>query len=422
MSLNRRGWLGGLGAALGVSVGAGAPARVMAVPPASVDEVFGAATPDPRRIPGRLPSEVGSRSPHEQPQRLVTQRALSGWSHTPLEQLTGLLTPADLHFERHHAGIPALDPERYELLIHGDCAQPRRYTLADLKRFPATTRVLFLECSGNGFASGLPAAQIPENIRATELDGLMSTSEWTGVRLSTLLGEVGLKPRAEWLLAEGSDAARMTRSVPLAKALDDALVVYAQNGEALRPEQGYPVRLLLPGWEGNMSIKWLTRIEIGPMPFMTREETSKYSDAMSDGGTRLFSFTMDPKSLILSPSYPQQVPEPGWWEIRGLAWSGYGAVRRVEVSIDGGRRWRPASFDGPAQPKAPVHFRFPWRWDGKPTQLLSRCIDDSGRRQPDAKTQRVGRGPATVYHNNAIRPWSVGADGKITFGLGEWLS
>lgn len=367
--------------------------------------------------PGMLPAEIGRRAEQAQLARTVGARALSGYSQTPLESLTGLLTPSDLHFERHHGGIPAIEPEGFELLVHGLVDTPKRFSLADLKRFPAVTRQYFIECSGNGYASTLPPDRIPADLRPSDLDGLFSHSEWTGVPLKTLLEATGLKRGARWALAEGADSAAMTRSVPVAKLLDDALLAYGQNGEALRPAQGYPLRLLLPGFEGNMSIKWLKRLEFAEQPFMTREETSKYSDAQADGRIEQFSFAMGPKSLITSPAFPQQVPGPGYWEIRGLAWSGGGRVRRVEVSTDGGRRWRRARLDGPDLAKAARLFRFGWEWDGKPTHLLSRAIDDQGQRQLPVAMQMRNRGPGTTYHNNAIRGWRVDGDGFMRLSM-----
>ena len=219
-------------------------------------------------------------------------------SGTPHQDLMGIITPSDLHFERHHGGVPEIDPATYTLVIHGMVDRPMVFTLADLKRFPSVSRIHFLECSGNlGRTAG------PETTPG-QLAGLTSTSEWTGVPLATLLKEVGVQAKAKWLLAEGTDAAVLTRSVPIEKALDDALVAYGQNGEAIRPEQGYPARLFLPGWEGNASVKWLRRIEVSDQPFMTREETSKYTEPFANGTSRMFSFRMDARSLITYPAFP----------------------------------------------------------------------------------------------------------------------
>jgi sulfane dehydrogenase subunit SoxC len=325
------------------------------------------------------------------------------------------MTPADLHFERHHAGIPAIDPEQYQLLIHGLVERPMVFTLADLKRLPAVSRLYMIECSGNGGTAYHPDEPPPRRTPG-QVDGLTSTSEWTGVALSTLFREVGVLPEATWFVAEGQDAAVMARSIPIEKAWDDALIAYGQNGEALRPPQGYPARLLLPGWEGNMQIKWLRRIELTDQPAMTREETSHYTDPLPDGTARQFSFVMDAKSIITSPAYPDVLTEPGWWEIRGLAWSGRGKIEQVEVSTDGGATWDVAELQDPVLPKCHTRFRHLWQWDGNPTILMSRATDETGYTQPTREVLRSVRGPGTSYHYNNIRIWNVGADGQVFFG------
>src|SRR5713226_5311534 len=263
---------------------------------------------DPTKVPGTPPSELGQRSPFEQPQRRVNRRLPSGESETPLQDLRGIVTPSDLHYERHHAGVPSIDPHRYELLIHGMVERPTVFDLTALERFPAVSRFHFLECSGNG---GLAYRNLRPDLTPQLIDGLTSTSEWTGVPLATLLREVGVRPGATWFLAEGGDAAVLARSIPLEKAWEDALIAYGQNGEAVRPEQGYPARLLLPGWEGSTNVKWIRRIELADRPFMTREETSKYTDPLPDGTARIFSFVMDAKSLITFPAYPVTLTGPG---------------------------------------------------------------------------------------------------------------
>ena len=362
--------------------------------------------PESARRSGRPPNEVGTRSPAEQPKRQPS--AIS--SRTPLQDLHGSITPSDLHFERHHAGVPVIDPGAYRLLIHGIVDRPTTFSLDDLKRFPSTSRTCFLECSGNfGRQSG-------ERTTAQELCGLTSQSEWTGVRLSTLFREVGVRRQATWFLAEGQDAALMTRSIPIAEALEEGLIAYAQNGEALRPEQGYPARLFLPGIEGNASVKWLHRIELADKPFMTREETSKYTDPLADGTSRQFSLVIDARSVITSPSYPQIV-QPGWIEIRGIAWSGRGRIQRVEISSDAGRSWNAAELQAPVLPKAHARFRFLWRWDGSPTEIVSRALDETGYLQPEWKALQAVRGRRTRYHLNPITGWRVGADGRVLFGI-----
>ena len=270
---------------------------------------------------GQNSSPLGSRSPFESPRRLVTG---STASRTPLDALDGIITPADLHYERHHGGVPTIDPARHTLLVHGMVDRPTVYTLADLQRFPSVSRIMFLECSGNtAWGEG------PETATAQSLHGLTSTSDWSGVPVKTILNEVGVQSGAAWALAEGSDAAVMTRSVPLDKLMDDALIAWGQNGEALRPEQGYPMRLLLPGWEGNINIKWLRRLKFGDQPFMTREETSKYTDPMPDGSERQFTFAMEAKSTITWPTPAiGSLPGQGALDIRGVAWSGRAARSR----------------------------------------------------------------------------------------------
>jgi sulfane dehydrogenase subunit SoxC len=369
---------------------------------------------DTTKLLGPPPSELGRRAPYEQPQRWVSRREPSGSSQTPLQDLDGIITPADLHFERHHGGIPDVDPERYQLLIHGMVDKPKVFTLADLERFPSRSRISFIECSGNGSRA---FREIEKDLTPQEIDGLTSTSEWTGVPLGLLFREVGAKDRATWFLAEGQDAAVMTRSIPVSKAWDDAMIVYAQNGEPLRPEQGYPARLLLPGWEGNAQVKWIRRIELADRPFMTREETSKYTDPLADCTARMFSFVMDAKSTITFPTYPTTLPDKGWWEVTGIAWSGRGRITRVEVTADGGRTWQDAELQEPVLPKCHTRFRFMWNWNGREALLMSRATDETGYRQPTRKELARARGEGTQYHFNHIRAWRVRRDGSVVFGL-----
>lgn len=368
--------------------------------------------PDPTRVPGAPSDSLGARSPFETP-RLTPVGVTGGSSWTPHHLLHGTITPADLHFQRHHNGIPAIDPAKHTLTVHGLVDRPLEFTLDELQRFPSVTRTYFIECSGNGGrAWNNPRPDMSPQV----VDGLTSNSEWTGVAVSTLLRAVGVRAGATWVLAEGSDAAVMTRSVPLAKMLDDALVVYAQNGEALRPANGYPVRLLLPGWEGNMCVKWLRRLELVDQPVMSREETSKYTDPLPGGTSRQFSFVMDVKSLITSPAYPGTLADHGWHAIRGIAWSGRGRISRVEVSTDGGRRWHTAALPQGATPLAHTRFEYLWQWDGKPARLLSRAYDQTGAVQPTIEEFRRVRGNSPGYHFTAIRSWEVASDGTVTFG------
>ncbi|HEX7938229.1 MAG TPA: molybdopterin-dependent oxidoreductase, partial [Gemmatimonadaceae bacterium] len=288
-----------------------------AAPPPSVPD-------DPSLLPGTPTSAQSVRSAFENPSRTPVGLQ-TGSSLTPLHQLTGSITPNDLLFERHHSGIPAIDPARHKLIIHGLVDRPMTFTLADLKRFPSVSRIHFLECSGNGrSAFKSPKPEMTPQI----VDGLTSNGEWTGVPLATVFNEVGVKPEAKWFLAEGSDAAKLSRSIPIDKAMDDALLVWAFNGEALRPSNGYPLRLLLPGYEGNSNIKWLRRLKLLDQPNMSKDETSKYTDPLKGGKARIFSFVLDAKSVITAPAAPNKVGK-GWCEISGVAWSGRGKIRRV---------------------------------------------------------------------------------------------
>jgi sulfane dehydrogenase subunit SoxC len=316
-----------------------------------------------------------------------------------------------LHFERHHAGVPAIDPKRYKLLIHGMVERPMVFRLADLKRYPARSRIHFLECSGNSGRSWQEATLAPT---AQQAHGLVSGAEWTGVPVATVLREVGIQPGGTWLLAEGADAAAMTRSIPTEKAMRDGLLAYAANGEDLRPSQGYPVRLLLPGYEGNTNVKWLRRLEVGDSPWHTREETARYTDLLADGTARQFTYVMEAKSVITFPSGGQHIPGPGFWEITGLAWSGRGRIARVDVSTDGGQTWTQATLQEPVLPISLTRFRFPWTWDGQPARLQSRAVDETGYVQPTLAQLVEARGVNSFYHFNGITTWDVAADGEVT--------
>jgi sulfane dehydrogenase subunit SoxC len=320
-----------------------------------------------------------------------------------------MITPSSLHFERHHGGVPRIDPARHELVIHGLVDRPLAFGMDELKRLPSVSRIYFLECSGNSGTGWRPVRQ-PS---AQAAHGMTSCSNWTGVPLAVLFREAGIKTEGKWFVAEGADACKMTRSVPMEKAWDDALVAYAQNGEALRPEQGYPLRLLLPGWEGNASVKWLRRIKVVDVPYMTREETAKYTDLMPDGRARQFTFLMEGKSVITRPSAGQRLDGPGFYEISGLAWSGSGAIARVEVSTDAGATWTDAALQLPVLPKAHTRFTLPWTWEGREAVLVSRCIDETGYVQPSRADLVAVRGVNSNYHCNATQGWKINTDGTV---------
>ncbi len=382
-----------------------APAQPATPPPTPV------VPDDATKLLGAPTAQVGTRSPFVTPSRTPFGDTV-GSSLTPLQDLTGNITPADLHFERHHAGIPAIDPARHTLTIHGLVDTPLTFSVDDLKRFPQVTRQHFIECSGNG---RLGYKDMKPDLTPQRVAGLLSTSEWMGVPLATLFREVGVQREARWFLAEGGDACMLTRSIPVAKAWDDAMIVWAQNGEPLRPAQGYPLRLLLPGYEGNSNVKWLRRIELGTKPWMTRWETSKYTDPLPNGTARIFTLEIDAKSIMTSPCAPQTIASHGWHPISGLAWSGRGRVARVEVSLDGGTTWRDAALLTPPQPKCTVRFQYMWNWTGNEATLLSRCTDDAGYVQPTRSAMLAERGIGTEYHYNQIVGCKVDRSGAVTY-------
>lgn len=354
----------------------------------------------------------GERSPFEKAVRWRRESKTpeTGSSFTPLHDSVGGVTPSALHYERHHSGIPAIDPATHRLVIHGLVDRPLSLSMAEIRRLPSVTRLLALECGGN--SAGEWAATTGTDVQRSY--GLLSGSEWTGVPLSLLLAEAGVHARASWVMAEGADACRMMRSIPLAKAMENSLVAYGQNGEAMRPAQGYPLRLINPGWEGNTNVKWLQSLKVTDQPYMARDETSKYSDLMPDGKARIFTYWMEAKSVITFPSGGQTLPARGLYELTGLAWSGRGRIDRVDVTTDGGRTWTAASLQEPRLPMALTRFRLPWRFDGQDALIASRAVDESGYVQPTRAALIAARGTNSTYHYNGIKVWKVGADGMVT--------
>lgn len=340
----------------------------------------------------------------------LTATRESSINFTPLYALEGIITPNGICFERHHAGAAEVDPEEHRLMIHGMVERPLLFTMEDLLRLPRVSRFFFLECAANG---GMEWRNAQLNgVQFTH--GMIHCVQYTGVSLRTLLDEVGIKPKAKWLMVEGGDSAGMNRSIPMDKALDDCIVAFAMNGERLRVEQGYPLRLVVPGFEGNMWVKWLRRIEVGDESWQAREETSKYTDLMPDGRARRFTWEMDCKSVITSPCPENPLVAKGPNVISGLAWSGRGVVSRVDVSLDGGRNWHQARIDGPAMPKCLTRFYLDgWEWKGDDVYLQSRAIDETGYVQPQmAELQKI-RGVNSIYHNNAIQTWHVTKSGEV---------
>ncbi|HEX3636108.1 MAG TPA: sulfite dehydrogenase [Paraburkholderia sp.] len=347
----------------------------------------------------------------------VVRRAAKAWplpgaasSMTPLADLHGSITPNGLVYERHHAGVPDIDPALHRLAIHGFVRNPKLFTMDDILRLPSESRIHFIECSGNtgnewSGPSGMP-------VQLTH--GLLSCCEWTGVRLSTLLEEVGgTTGGSGWVLAEGADAAAMTRSLPLQRIADRALVAYAQNGERLRPENGYPLRLIVPGFEGNTHVKWLRRLKVVNAPLQTREETSKYTNLLADGTARQFVFEMDAKSVITRPSPGHRLTTHGFYPISGLAWSGRGTIRQVDVSTDGGATWRTARLETPVRDRALTRFEADWNWTGEPASILSRATDSTGYVQPTREALVAARGLNSQYHYNGIQQWRIDAAGEV---------
>ena len=368
---------------------------------------------DPTKEQGRAAGEdggYGTRSQFETATRAFAHPNKYATSTlTPHAALLGNVTPSGLHYERHHNGIPTIDPARHTLALHGMVTSPKRFTMADIRRLPAVSRRHFIECSGNTLSEW--QGTTGRSVQHTH--GLLSTSEWTGVRFADLARLVGLHADASWVLAEGADGAVMTRSIPMEKMMRDALIAYGQNGEAIRPEQGYPLRLVLPGYEGNTHIKWLQSLQASDVPFMTREETSRYTDLMPDGKAWQFVFAMDAKSVITFPSGDMSLPGPGFYDVSGLAWSGRGRITGVDVSTDNGATWQAARLDTAPEPICTVRFSLPWQWDGSPAVLLSRCTDETGYVQPTRDALVAQRGTEAIYHYNGIQAWRIAAGGKV---------
>ena len=356
-------------------------------------------------VPPRDRRDYGERSRFENAVRLLGQ-----WGpRTPLQESAGIITPSALHFMAAHGYEPPdIDPRQHRLLIHGLVDRPLIFTLEELKRLPSVSRIHFLECGGN--TGGNDGRQ--KTVQETH--GWTSCAEWTGVLLSVLLREVGVQKEARWLVAEGTEAGKHTKSLPLEKVMDDVLVAYGQNGEALRPEQGYPLRLVVPGWVGVNNVKWLRRIKVVDQVYMTKWESSGYANMMEDGKARS-QFEMGPKSVITRPSGGQRLPGRGYCEITGLAWSGWGAIRRVEVSTDGGRTWKDAELQEPVLPKAHTRFRMDWNWNGEEAVLQSRSTDDQGGVQPTvAEMERIRRSSGRAgLGMNAIFSWKLTPEGSV---------
>ena len=340
----------------------------------------------------------------------LTADTISSINFTPIHALDGTITPQGCAFERHHSGAIELSKQDYRLMLNGLVDRPLVFTYADLERFPRENHVYFCECAAN---SGMEWAGAQLN-GAQFTHGMIHNMEYTGVPLRLLLEEAGYDTAGKWVYVEGADASSNGRSIPMDKALDDVLVAFKANGEALRKEHGYPVRLVVPGWEGNLWVKWLRRIEVTDAPVESREETSKYTDTLADGTSRKWTWEMDAKSVITAPSPQSPVPHgAGPLVITGLAWSGRGAITRVDVSTDGGASWQTARLAQPGTPMALTRFYLDVQWDGAEMLLQSRAMDDTGYVQPTKTQLRDVRGLNSIYHNNGIQTWWLHKDGSV---------
>jgi sulfane dehydrogenase subunit SoxC len=366
-------------------------------------------------VPGKPFSTYGMPSSFEDNVvRFPTQNEAvpgNGVSWTPLHLMEGSITPNGLHYERHHNGVPQIDPKQHRLLIHGLVKEDLIFSIEDLLRYPMQSKICFIECGGNSNAGW---NKQPSKSEAGYFNGMVSCSEWTGVPLSVLLDEVGLRKKAKWIIAEGADAFAMQMSIPIEKAMDDAFLALYQNGERIRPENGYPLRLIVPGWEGVLNVKWLRRLQVTNRPVMARNETSRYTELQPSGKSRMFTFPMEAKSLITSPSANMVLKTPGLYQITGLAWTGRGKISKVEISADDGKTWADAELQEPVLDRAFTRFRLPWNWNGKPTVIKSRAIDETGYVQPERNKLVKERGRHGFFHYNAIINWHIDSDGFVS--------
>ncbi|GGC88002.1 sulfite dehydrogenase [Undibacterium terreum] len=340
----------------------------------------------------------------------LTRVGAASVSFCPLQGMFGIITANGLHFERHHQGWHDIDPQQHRLMINGLVKNPSVFTMDDIMRLPSVSRMHFIECGANtGMEWGNVA--VP-TVQYTH--GMLSCCEFTGVPLSILLDACGIdKKRARFILAEGADGSGMTRTISIERAMDDVIVAYGMNGEMLRPENGYPLRLVVPGVQGVSWVKWLRRIEVGDMPYATKDETVHYIDLMPDGTHRQYTSIQECKSVITTPSGGQMLIDKGFFNISGIAWSGRGKVKRVDVSVDGGKNWRSARLETPILSKCLTRFNMDWVWDGGPALLQSRAIDETGYVQPQMRQLREVRGTKSIYHNNAIQSWQVAETGEV---------
>ena len=344
--------------------------------------------------------------------------------YTPLQDYAGIITPAQLHFvQQHSSHFPEIDAREHRLTIHGLVDRPLSFSIDDLKSLPSVSRIHFLECHGNSSPMIHNAGNANMGLPVQFIHGMTSCSEWTGVPLSVLLNEAGVQKEGSWLVYEGADPGKFSHTLPMAKAMEDVIVAYGQNGEPLRVEQGYPIRLLVPGWEAPFSVKYLRHIKVADQPYHTWNESMNHSiiRADLDNKARWYHFQFGPKSVITRPSAGLKIPRRGYVQITGLAWSGGGVVKKVDVSTDGGKTWKEAKLQGPVVPRAHTRFTFDWAWDGGEAVLLSRCTDERNEIQPSRAelyafwgiSEEEAKKPARAIHFNAMQPWRVARDGSV---------
>lgn len=369
------------------------------------------------KVPGHNDIEYGQPSEYEkhikriQAKNTLETSMFSIW-HTPIQNQRGIITPNGLHFSVNHNGIPKIDPQYHTLRIHGLVDRPLKFDMESILRYPMVSMINFLECAGNTASNAVSLTALDQSCQ--ELYGQVSGAEWSGIPLKYLLQEAGIKPKAKWVIVEGADGGSHSRSIPVEKLMDDAIIALYQNGERLRPSQGYPMRLLLPGWEGNTHIKWLSRLEVTDTPAYTKDESGLYSDILNSGKIQRFSFPMEVKSVITHPSGKQTLPDKkGFYEISGLAWSGHGKIKQVEVSADEGSTWAKAHLEGLVLSKSLTRFTIPWQWDGTATTLLSRATDEQGRIQPSRDQWREKYASYSFNHYNGIQAWYINRDGRV---------
>jgi sulfane dehydrogenase subunit SoxC len=341
----------------------------------------------------------------------LTRVSAASVSFAPLQGFFGIITPSGLHFERHHQGFWDVDPRQHRFMINGLVKTPKVFTMDDLMRLPSISRMYFIECGANtGMEWGNVA--VP-TVQYTH--GMLSCCEYTGVPLKWLLDDCGIDlKKAKYILAEGADGSGMTRTINLANTLDDVIVAYGMNGEMLRPENGYPLRLVVPGVQGVSWVKYLRRIEVGDMPYAAKDESIHYVDLLPDGTHRTYTSIQEVKSVITTPSGGQVLLDKGFFSVTGIAWSGRGKIRRVEISTDGGKNWSDARLETPVLDKCLTRFNFNWTWSGGDAILQSRATDSTGHIQPTMTALRAARGTRSTYHNNAIQSWLVSASGEVS--------